>query len=178
MLVISFVTATGDFGTVGLTIGTPTNNTVSVTANVVPTLSLTLANTTVALGSLDVANIVHSSTDPTATVRTNAVSGFSLSVDSTNNGLTSTTASHTIAAGATSNGNEGYALNVTETTDPQSNGTIVASPSLATPSTLASSSGPTAGYVATVDVAASISGITQAAGDYSDTLVFTVTGSF
>ncbi|MFZ4461527.1 MAG: hypothetical protein ACOYN2_03135 [Patescibacteria group bacterium] len=178
VLVISFVTATGDFGTTQLTVGTPTNNSVSVTANVVPTLSLTLANTTVALGSLDAANVVHSTVDPTATVRTNAVNGFILSVDSANNGLKSTTANHTIAAGATSNGTEGYALNVTQTANPQTNGSVVASPSLATPSTLASSTGPTAGYVATVDVAASISGVTPAAGDYSDTLTFTVTGTF
>lgn len=43
---------------------------------------------------------------------------------------------------------------------------------------MATSTGPNVGYVATVDVQASISAITPAAADYTDTLTFTVTGSF
>lgn len=53
-------------------VGTPTSNTVTVTANVVPTLSLALTNTAVALGTLSPAGVVSSSSDPTATVATNA----------------------------------------------------------------------------------------------------------
>ncbi len=113
VLVISFVTATGDFGTAQLTVGTPANNTVSVTANVVPTLSLTLSGTTVALGALDSSTVVTAATHPTATVRTNAIGGFNLLVASSNNGLHSTSANYTIS-GATANSSEGYALAGTE----------------------------------------------------------------
>lgn len=179
ILVVSFRTAGGDFGTAQLTVGTPTNNTVTISANVAPALSLTLTNTTVALGTLNTAGVVSSSIDPTATVTTNAAGGFTLSVDSTNNGLASAGASHTIAAGAVSAGSEGYALAVTKTADPQTNGSVVAAPNLSGGAvTVSSSTGPTAGVQATVDVQASISAITPAASDYADTLTFSVTGSF
>lgn len=187
ILVISFVTATGDFWSAQLVVGTPTSNTVTVTANVVPTLSLALTNTTVSLGSLSTAGAVSSSSDPTATVATNAADWFTLQVASTNNGLASATAlaswltaaESLIEAGAVGAGTEGYALAVTETTDTQGNGSVVASPSLAGAAVnMATSTGPNVGYVATVDVQASISAITPAAADYTDTLTFTVTGSF
>lgn len=179
ILLISFTTVSGDFGTAQLTVGTPTANTVTVSATVLPTLTLALANATVALGTLSVAAPVNSATDPTATVVTNAVGGFTLSVDSANNGLTSTTASHTIGAGALGAGTQGYALAVSETADPQTNGSVTAAPVITGGAvSIASSTGPTGGYVATVDVGASISAITPNASDYTDTLTFTVTGSF
>lgn len=179
ILVVSFITATGDFGTAQLTVGVPTSNVVTVSANVAPTLTLTLTNAAVALGTLDTASIVHSVSDPTATVTTNAVNGFNLSVASTSHGLHSTTATHTIGAAAPVIGSEGYALAVTKTGDIQANGSVVASPVLTGgATTISSSTGPTTGVTATADVEASISALTAAAADYSDTLTFTVTGTF
>ncbi|MDD2516499.1 MAG: hypothetical protein PHF26_04770, partial [Candidatus Gracilibacteria bacterium] len=87
---VSFVTTAGDFSAVTVNIGNA--NQVAVTARVLPTLTLSVANPTVALGALSVAGAVSSATDPAATVTTNAVHGLTLTVASANHGLTSANA--------------------------------------------------------------------------------------
>ena len=165
-------------------------NTISVSASVDPTLSMSLANTTVNLGTLTTGAISESSTDPTVTVATNGTSGVTISVlDADGNvGLRSTTASKTIAAtanNATVLGSEGFDIQVTQTTDPQGNGSVTAAfaPNgvgilTASAQSIASTSGPTSGYVATVNIRAAISATTPAASDYTTTLTFVTTGTF
>jgi hypothetical protein len=164
-------------------------NTVSVTATVPPILTLVLANTTVALGTLSVSGATTSTVDPTATVATNAMSGFTLQLaDNATAGLTSAITSGVIPAVADSAqapGTAGFSVEMSETTDPQTNGSITAgfaagggTALTAVAQTIASGTGPTAGYVTTANVETNISAITPAASDYVTTLTFTATGTF
>jgi hypothetical protein len=186
----------GDFGSTVLVIGT--SNNVVVSAQVEPTLTLNLANTSVDLGVLTPAAITSSATDPTATVATNAQNGWTLQVKDadldldTNAGLYSTTASKTIAAtpvaggGATAAGSEGFDIEVSETANPQGTGSVAAGFAATTGTstittanqTIASGTGPNAGYIATVNIRAAISAITPAAADYTTSLTFSATGGF
>jgi hypothetical protein len=178
----------GDFGSAVMIIGT--SNDVVVTAQVEPTLTMNLANTAVDLGILTPSAITASATDPTATIATNALNGWTLQVvDGDGNvGLNSATAAYTIAAtanNATAAGADGLDLEVSETADPQTNGAITAAWAAAGGATLtganqtvASGTGPTNGYTATVNVRAAISNITPAATDYTTNLTFSVTGGF
>lgn len=162
-----------------------TSNQVNVSATVIPTLTLAVANTTIDLWALSPTAVTSSSTDPTATVTTNALGGFRLYVQDAdwNLWLRSASAAHTIANawvdGVVTATEEEFWIVVSESADPQTNGTIVANPIIAaTPTQIASATWPTAWYVASMDVQAAITGITPAAADYTTTLTFTVTGSF
>lgn len=188
---ISYTDDSGNFGAAMINFGTA--NQVTVTASVQPTLTMALTNTSIVLGNLDTSSVVSSASDTVVTVATNSASGWAASIaddDATGSGagLTSATASKTIGATATTvAGTEGFDIDVSETTDPQTNGTIhdnfagddggdVAL--TATAQTLASGAGPTSGYQATVDYRAGISAITPAAADYTTTLTYTVTATF
>jgi len=165
-------------------------NTITANAAVDPTLSMSLANTTVDMGTLTTGAISQSATDPTVTIQTNAANGFNISMlDADGNvGLHSADASYTIAAtasSATAAGSEGFDVEVTESADPQANGSV--HPSFApngggvldsAAKTIANGTGPTSGYVASINLRAAISGITPAAADYTTTLTFVATGSF
>jgi len=181
-----------NFGAAMINVGT--SNQVTVTARVEPILTMSLTNTAIDLGTLSPSAITtNSSTGTILTVGTNALTGWTASVsddDATGSGagLTSATASHTISASdaATSVGTEAFDIQVSETTDPQTNGTIsdnfnddsgdVALSS--SDQTIASGTGPTSGYQATIDYRAGISTITPAANDYTTTLTYSVTATY
>ena len=150
-----------------------------------------MANPAVSLGILSPAAVTSSTIDPTATVATNALTGFTLTATDDDGvvgglnasaGLDSNNASTTIAAatdGAVSSGVAEFGIVVTKTADPQTNGSVTANPTLTTTGVaIAAGTGPTTGVQATVDVQAAISAITPAASDYTTSLTFTATANF
>lgn len=179
---------TGNYATAVIT-----DDQISVTASVPATFSFTLSGNTDALGSLSTSSVTSSPTPRTVTVGTNANSGFTTWIKDSNAGLTSATASDTIdtVAGsctAYSSGNEFYGLDADETTDPQTNASIDAKYDCSGSSTvgnystsflpLASGTGPTSGYVLTLNNRAAASTINKAATDYADTITVTGAGNF
>lgn len=82
--ILTFRTTSGDFGSIQVNVGTPTNNQVAVSATVEPTLSFSIGggshdgNTTLAFGSLTVDTFAAD--DLELTYATNAVSGLTISV--------------------------------------------------------------------------------------------------
>lgn len=184
---ISYSDTDDNFGAAMINFGTA--NQVTVSASVQPILTMALTNTTIVLGNLDVGNVVSSSTDSVVAVATNANGGWVASVaDDAAAGLDSASAGATIAATATTvAGTEGFDIQVSETADPQTNGSVSTNfdnddgddVALTTSAqAIAGGTGPTAGYQATVDYRAGISAITPAAADYTTTLTYTVTATF
>ncbi|MBP9699946.1 hypothetical protein KBD71_01555 [Candidatus Woesebacteria bacterium] len=170
---------------------------IAVTANVAPTFTFAFANNLQALGTMTTSGI-SSGTGTGITITTNSASGWTAWVKSANAGLTSTNATYTIATTGTVNaapsslsaGTEGYVLDVNLTTDAGSGGTVTIdaeyngadTSSGGTLSTsfqpIASSTGAANGDVITVMPRAAISGLTEAASDYADTLTVVGSGIF
>lgn len=179
-----------DFGAAVVAIGT--SNEVTVTATVEPTLSMALSSNSIALGTLTPAAV--STATNTVTIKTNAVSGYTLQAlandgTGTGAGLKSTTGiipsatGSTIAAGTSGFGI--YVSNLTATaaagtnanTTPTvglGNGTVPQTTALQTVST---GNGTTDGSVSTVTYKAAISAV-QPSGNYSTTVTYAVTGQF
>lgn len=173
-----------------------TNDQISVTATVPPIFSFSLSGNTDALGTLSNSSVTSSPTPRTLTIGTNAGNGFIAWVKDANAGLTSPTASDTIntsgsvdnaCSAAYSAGTEFYGLDADETTDPQTNGAIDAEYNCSATTVgafstsfteLASSSGPSEGYVLTLNNRAASSTINKAATDYADTITVTGAGQF
>lgn len=169
---------------------------ITVDADVPATFNFALSGSTDDLGTLSTSAVTSSPTPRTVTIGTNASSGYLVWIKDTNAGLTSPTASDTINTSGTvddacsaaySAGNEFYGLDADETTDPQSNGAIDAEYNCSattvgaystTFTELATGSGPTAGYVLTLNNRAAASTINEAATDYSDVLTITGAGQF
>lgn len=170
------------------------NDQIVVSATVSATFSFALGDNADDFGTLSTSSVTSVTT--TATITTNATNGYIAWIKDANAGLVSTLASDTIntsgtvddaCSGAYGAGSEFYGLDADETTDPETNGTI--DPEyLCTATTvgaydtafteLATGSGPTSGYVVTLNNRAAASGINKAATDYADTITVVGAGNF
>lgn len=172
-----------------------------ITATVPPTFSFALgANTDTFSTNLSVSSVVSTS-GVTATVITNAANGWIAWVKSANAALASAAASHSISSAGSatdatpttlSTGSEDYVLDANLTTDsatsgsgavtiaPEYNGTTTSQGGTLTTgyTKIASANGPTDTDVITLVERATISGMTPAATDYTDTLTVVGAGSF
>jgi len=195
--------ATIDTGTYGVSTVGANLDQITVTATVNQTFSMVLSANSDSLGTLTFGAVSSSPTPRTATVNTNAANGWYAWAKDSNQGLTSATASHTIASNCSggvgtnstlSAGTEGYNLGVT-TSQTSGTGTItVATPFVGGSTgkggglcngaggvgyqTLVSSSGTAGNAVLTLTNNAAISGGTNAASDYTDTETFVGAGIF
>jgi hypothetical protein len=171
-----------------------TNDQIVVSATVPATFTFTLGANTDSLGTLST-GAVGASSGVTATVITNAQNGWITWAKDLNQGLVSAVASKTITTTGTINatpdtlsaGTEGYVLDVNETADPQTNGSIDAEYNggadaggtySANYQPINSGTGPTSGYASSLVERAAISGTTPAATDYTDTLTVVAAGQF
>lgn len=190
------VTVGADSTTVA--IRTVTNDQIVVTAVVPPLFNLALsANTDTFTSNLSQSAVgVTGATPRTVTVNTNAKNGWFAYASSSNIGLVSASASHTIASttpgsGATlSAGTEGYIFGVTSITQGtgggttsavaaySSNGTSTGSGLDTTIRQIASSTGTANGAQLTVKELAAISATTQPGTDYTDTITIIGAGYF
>ena len=172
---------------------------ITVTATVPSTFSVSFDSNSQSLGTLS-SSSVTSGTGVGITVGTNAANGWIGWVMSANAGLDSATTGDTIDTTGTvddspstlSTGSEGYVLDADLTTDSGSagsgtvtldaeynGGTTSAGGTLSTTFTeFASADGPTDGDVITLIPRVTISGLTQAATDYTDTLTVVLAGVF
>jgi len=173
-----------------------TSDQVTVSAVVPPTFTFTLGATSTSFTSDLSTSTQRSTTGVTGTVVTNAGNGWTAYLRSTNAALNSTVTGDTIATTGTidnspttlSTGAENYNLDVDETADTQTNGSIDAeydggaaqggtfNSSALEP--IASGTGATSNYVFTMVGKANISGLTQAANDYTDTWTVVAAGNF
>lgn len=186
--------ATADTKTVA--VPTISDDQIVVTATVGPTFTFVFGNNSQDLGTLTTGS-VSSGGGTTLTITTNAAAGWNAWVKSANTGLTSATASYTInttgsidaAPSTLSAGTEGYVLDVDLTTDGGSGGTVTvaaeynggasAGGTLSTTyQSIASADGPASSDVLTLVPKAAISGLTEAASDYTDTLTVVGAGIF
>lgn len=167
-----------------------------ISATVPPTFTFALgANTTSFTANLSSSSTI-STTGVTGTIGTNANNGWSAYLMSANAALSSAIASSTIATSGTidgsptsiSNGSNYYQLDVDETADPNTNGSIVAEYNgsaaqggtfnSSTLEQIASGTGVTSGYVFTLVGKAAISATQKAASDYTDTWTVVASGNF
>lgn len=165
-----------------------------VTASVNQTFSFALSANSDSLGALATGSVTSSPTPRTATVNTNAKNGWYVWAQDSNTGLTSTSASKTIASttpGTQSTlviGTEGYNTGVTQS-QTSGTGAITVAPAFVggastgggldtTLRTLASSNGTANNAVLTMTNNAAISTTTPAATDYTDTITVVGAGLF
>ncbi len=178
-----------------------TSDQITVTAKVPATFNFTLSSTTVDLSDLDPSSVVSAASPPTVTITTNATRGWTAWLKDSNSpaALHSASASYDIATAGTidatpttlSIGSDGYVLDVDNSTSGGKTGTgtitVAAEYNGATTSAggtlsnsyqeIAKSSGTAGGTgdVLTLTPRATISAITPAADDYTDT--WTVIGA-
>lgn len=180
---------TADFSTASIS-----DDQIVVSATVPQSFSFALSGNTDALGTLNTGSVASSPTPRTATVNTNAKNGWNVWARSANAGLSSTSASSSIASttpGTSSTltaGTEGYNTGVTSS-QTSGSGTISVTAAYAgsaltgagldnTLRTLASSNGTANNAVLTLTNNVSISPLTAAASDYSDTITVVGAGLF
>lgn len=179
----------------GFSTASVSNDQIAVSATVPSTFSFALSANTDALGTLSTGSVTTSPTPRTITVNTNARNGWMVWAKDANTGLTSATASSTIASttpGTNSTqaaGTAGYNTGIT-TTQTSGSGTItVQAPFVGTATgqgggldttlrMLTSSTGTANNAVLTIKNNVAISGITPAASDYADTQTYVGAGLF
>lgn len=186
--------APADIDTGAFTTASITDDQIVVTATVPQLFSFALSGNTDNIGNITSGSVATSPTPRTATVNTNAKSGWLMWARSANTGLTSATASKTIASttpgsNSTLTGTtEGYNTGIT-TSQVGGSGTISVpaaftggvaqggglNTSLAT---VASSNGTADTAVVTIRNNVSISPLTPAAADYTDTITVVAAGLF
>lgn len=172
-----------------------TDDQVVVSATVPSIFSFALSGNTDSLGTLSSSSVTTSPTPRTATVNTNAKNGWMVWAKDANTGLTSATASNTIASttpGTNSTlvaGTTGYNTGIT-TSQVGGTGTITtAAPFVGAGTgqgggldtalrTLATSTGTADTAVLTIKNNVAISAITPAASDYTDTITIIGAGLF
>ena len=173
-----------------------TNNTISVTATVPQSFTLSLGGNSDGLGTLTASN-PSTTTGITATIGTNAANGFGLWAYDTNGGLNSPSTTHNIQSTSPgsgslqtlSNGTEGYVTNVSYITDtagtapttttPFTSGTAYTGDGLNTvPAQIAKGTGPVSGAQIKIKESAEMSNITPEATDYADSITIVGAGSF
>ena len=164
-----------------------TGDTITLNATVTPTFTLTLSGTTDNFASnLSSASTIVT-TGVTATINTNATSGWGLWAEDTQAGLHSASESHTIASVATGSihtfttGTEQYGLGVA--TNPAANyayggGTTGGGLSTSVYNEIASNNAPASGLTTVIHELSDVSSTTQAAQDYSDVITIVGAGSF
>jgi hypothetical protein len=173
--VITFNTDTGDFGSATFD-NSSTYNKVVVSATVVPTLSLSLVNNNSALGVLSPGVFSATPVSVDLTYSTNAKNGLTVAMAST--GLKDTAAGHEINATKISAVATNDGLYTFATASGSGAATVNAtSTGVALTQTVASTSAPVNAAVRNVKVGAQITN-TTVSGNYTDTLTFTVTGTF
>lgn len=188
------VTAGSD--NITLAVRVVTNDQVVVTAAVPPTFNFVLSANTDAFSANLTPSTVASTAGVTATVNTNAKSGWIAWARGANTGLTSAAASKTIAAttpgtsATLSAGTEGYTTGITSIAQGTGAGVVTAAaPYDATGSAhgsgldtnyrqIASSNGSAANAVLTIRERAAVSPLTPAAADYTDTMTIVGAGHF
>jgi len=192
------ITAGSDTATVA--VRTITNDQIAVSASVAPTFSFVLSGNSDNFASALAAGSVTSTSGISATINTNAKSGWYIWAKDANTGLTSPSQSKTVAAitpgtaASLSAGTEGYVFALTNIT--QGSGAGTASPAAAYDGTasggansngsgldstirqIASSTGTASGASLTFKERAAVSAITPAATDYADTITLIGAGSF
>lgn len=170
---------------------------IAVTATVAPTFTFAFGNNSQSLGTLSTGSITSGS-GTTLTITTNAGSGWTAWVKSANAALNSAASGDTIATAGSidaatstlSAGTEGYVLDVDLTTDAGSGGTVTVDTEYDGNSTskggtlstsfqpIATANGAANGDVLTLVPRVAISGLTEAASDYTDTLTVVGSGTF
>jgi len=196
-----YVQATGpttiDSGNYALSI--VADDEIAITASVPSTFSVAFGSNSQSLGTLSTSSVTSGS-GVTITMTTNAGNGWLAWVKSANASLDSATTGDTIATTGTvdnspsslSAGTEGYVLDADLTTDSATGGSgaVTIDPEYlgadtssggtlsATFEEFATANGPTDGDVITLIPRAAISGLTQAATDYTDTLTVVAAGNF
>jgi|GEM_PF-915368 len=177
------------------------NNQVSVTGTVDPSISCSIDNNSSSFSTFTINTVTSGSSTITWTVSTNATGGYSLSVkdvgNTTNPGLYSAGAGYLIGSADTSfsstadlstSGLTGYGLQGTKTNgDAGSSATSVSSPYTSTSNTvgklqltaqtLASAAGPVSNATVTSTLKAKVTGLVPA-GSYIDTLTYVCTGTY
>ena len=181
---------TGNYATASLT-----DEQIVVTATVPQTFSFALSGNTDPLGTLSTGSVNASPTPRVVTVGTNAKNGWYAWAKDANTGLNSASAVYTVASttpgtnSTLSAGSEGYNMGVTT-----SNGTGTGTVSATTPfvggstgrgggldtalRTIATSNGTNDGATLTLTNNVTISSITPAATDYTDTITVVGAGLF
>jgi len=192
--------APADIDTGEYTTASITNDQIVVTATVPVAFSFALSGNTDALGTLSAGSITSSPSPRTATVNTNASAGWTVWAKDANAGLTSSSASKTIASNCSSGagsvatlstGVEGYNTGVTKT---QVGGTGTVTLNTVFDNTtatsgkggglctnfqsLATSTGTADTAVLTLTNNVTINGATPAATDYTDTITVVGAGLF
>jgi hypothetical protein len=186
---IAFVTTNGDFSSAIFVVGNA--NEVQVTANVLPILTMKLTGGAVAFGDLVADTATTAGTQTSIAINTNAANGYTLQVanvgliDGTNQ-IPDASTDEDLASGY------GYGINATinagATIDAKASatGTVdgdfdgaaqVVTGMSTTPATLASSTGPVSAQSTTVSYHTRISAL-QETGNYTDTIIYSLSGSF
>jgi hypothetical protein len=194
-----FTRTTADAGTADskdVLIPTIANDQIVITATVAPTFTFVFNNNAQSL-ALAVGSVI-SGTGTTITVTTNAASGWSAWALSANAALNSAASGDTIATVGTINGapntisagSEAYVLDVDLTTDGAGGGTVTIDPEYNGTTTsqggtlstsyqpIATANGAASSDVLTLIPRVTISGLTEAATDYTDTLTVVGAGIF
>lgn len=190
------ITGTAESGTNYYSVlSSATNNSISVTATVPQSFTLSLSGNTDSLGTLSPSSVA-TSTGVNATVSTNAASGLGLWAFDSNAGLYSPTAVHTIASTSPNAttlqtltaGTEGYLTNAAYQSDTSGTAPTTTTPFTGaagtgdglntTPAEIASGTGPVNAAIIKVKESAAISSTTPDATDYADTVTIVGAGSF
>ena len=188
------ITVGSDSTTIALR--TISNDQIVVSATVPPTFNLALSGNTDSFTSNLSPSAIGVTTGRTVTVNTNAKNGWFAWATSSNSGLTSATAGHTVnsttpGSNATlSAGTEGYVFGITSITQGTGGGTTSAAAAYSSNGTttgggldttvrqIASSTGTANGAVLNVKELAAISSVTQPGTDYTDTITIIGAGYF
>ncbi len=185
--------------TTTVAVRTLSGDTVTVNATVPPTFNFVLSSNTDNFPSNLSTSSVVDSTGVTATINTNAKTGWITWAKDSNTGLNSSTQSKTIASVSPGNGSvqtltagtEGYLTGITAITQGTGAGTASATAGYdgtggagkgdgldTTFRQIASSTGTAANAILTIKERAAISGTTPASSDYTDTLTLLAAGNF
>jgi hypothetical protein len=182
------ITAGNDSSTVAVDV--ISNDSYTVSATVSPTFTLSLPSTTDALGTLSSGSLTTSA-GVTATVNTNANSGWFLWAEDTRAGLFSPSEAKTIATVSTGSnhamnggiiGTEAYALGVTTanatTNYADAGGTTGGGLSTSVYNEIATNAAPASNVTVNLKELADIAGSTPAGNDYTDVITIVGAGSF
>lgn len=178
-----------------------TNNQVTVTATVDPSISCAVDNTSTTFNTFTIGSVTTANNTITWTIGTNATGGYTLNVSDAGNGsnpgLYSSAANYVIGSADTSYNSTadlsvsatiGYGAQASKTNgDAGSATTTVASPYTSSGTTVgklqltsqqvASSSGAVSNATVTTTLKAKVTGLVPA-GSYTDTLTYTCTGTY
>jgi len=181
-----------DTNTVGIDV--ISNDQITVSATVPQSFTMALSGNTDSLGTLSSAALSVSTSSVTATINTNALTGWFLWAEDSNTGLTSPTASHTISSLSVGSnhsmnggtiGTEAYVIGVPSVTSgtvatafADAGGITGGGINNSTYTQLASNTVASASDVVSIKELADISATTRAANDYADVITLVGAGSF